>query len=149
MSYIKIILFQFCTPITNNACSSQKTALRTVKKFNPESKHYEIKVNCFCSAEHRWKHFKTTRHITMSNDTTEVTDEFKCVPLKVCNSREVCGNVRADHNSIYYRCSCPVDHLCLKRDRNSKRVDELLYKGPGFKAVCEPQKVGINSYEFK
>lgn len=140
---------QFCSPINHlKQCDSHRTALTTETLSGQGIKtRFNVKVECSCSSHQRWKHFRTTQHITTINSTTTVRTEYKCSPLKRCHTLEVCGNVRTDYNSIYYSCSCPIGHFCEYKDKSLYNVEELLYKGSAYKALCVPYDENVE-YDY-
>lgn len=133
--------FQFCTPINDiKPCTSRQTALTvtTMITRGTEAKKM-ITAHCLCSEKHYWKHFKTTRSNNNLNNTSKFTKQYKCNILNKCHTNEFCGNVRTDQNSIYYQCSCPQGHYCVYKNRTEYHVEEPLYAGKAYRAICEPQ----------
>lgn len=144
------VFFQFCSAINNiRSCNKKETALivRTVN-VNFSKTRYSVSVRCYCSQEHYWEHFKTYRGSNKLNNTTTYKKEYKCALLKKCDTHEFCGNVRTDQNSIFYRCSCPEGHLCIYKDQDTDSVEELLYKGLAYRAICEPQVKNIDYDDY-
>lgn len=120
-------------------CSPTSTAMTVSTNFsNGEAINAKINIHCYCSNENYWKFYRTTRNSNNMTDTSRFIKLFRCDPLERCTTDDFCGNVRIDQNSIYYRCSCPRNHLCVYRDKNRYKAEEPLYHGMVYKAVCEP-----------
>ncbi|XP_076174818.1 uncharacterized protein LOC143150430 [Ptiloglossa arizonensis] len=130
---------EFCGSITEmKACTYQNEGIKVHGKSDTNNSHlipYNVTLNCFCSQSHYWR---LQKYVYDENDL--ITQTFKCVKKRMCNTHEFCGNIRSDLYSTYYKCTCPEDHLCIFKDRSIENVQELLYSGPAYKAYCLPFK---------
>ena len=54
-----------------------------------------------------------------------------------CEEGDICGAVRHDLFSIYYKCSCLQGQICYSMAHTSpQNVSEALFKGPAYQAHC-------------
>ncbi|CAL7943194.1 unnamed protein product [Xylocopa violacea] len=130
---------EFCTPIKNlSMCTKKEEAIQVSGKSDRNNSYlipHTVTLNCVCPQSHYWRLQKYDYKV---NDF--ITQTFKCVKKRRCDTREFCGHIRADLYSTYYRCTCPENHLCIFEDRNRENVQELLYSGPVYKGYCVPFK---------
>ena len=56
--------------------------------------------------------------------------------LNKCKADEQCGWERTDLYETYYSCSCPANHLCIRRNDTEYDVRMLFYSGSAYKTVC-------------
>lgn len=128
-------VMKFCTPIDDtDACIHTKVAAIIYGRGDPSNSYlipYNATITCNCPASHYWR----LQKYTYKRDGT-ILQEFKCVKKRMCEANEFCGNVRADLYSVYYKCTCPENHLCIFKNRTQENVQELLYVGPAYKAYC-------------
>lgn len=82
---------------------------------------------------------KYTSNIVSEQEISDKPHNLYCLQMKKCSSLEFCGNVRADYFSTYYHCSCPIEHMCVNKNRTLVMANELLYDGQVYKAFCYPQ----------
>ncbi|CAG4947540.1 unnamed protein product [Parnassius apollo] len=145
--------FQFCTPITNwPECSFSDTPLiveTLYERMNPddlEDLHHKnvqltpprIVLNCRCRYPYYWRLNSTTQ--------TDTTYTYQCGSLPLCKTGDFCGNVNYDLNALYQSCLCPRNHICVHSGGIAHHyISELLYRGKGWKAYCQPLN---NDYSY-
>ncbi|XP_066588435.1 uncharacterized protein [Prorops nasuta] len=116
-------------------CHHKQTAATVYGESNTNNTYliaYNATIHCLCPKSHYWKLIKFTYEETVTRQI------FKCVKKRKCQSYDFCGHIRADLYSTYYRCTCPMGHLCVFRNKTLENVQELLYSGPAYKAYCLP-----------
>ncbi|CAG4950080.1 unnamed protein product [Colias eurytheme] len=135
---------QFCKPTTDwPECTINDTPLTvetSYDRMNPdeiENLHHEnqqltppkIVVSCRCRYPNYWK--LKTEEVTIST--------YQCSSLPLCKSGDYCGNVDNDSLALYQSCLCPKNHICVHNGGISFiQISELLYRGKGWKAFCQP-----------
>ncbi|KAK6630756.1 hypothetical protein RUM44_002925 [Polyplax serrata] len=93
---------------------------------------------CHCKEPHYWK---LRANSTKFDEVTHTRQQsYVCSKLKKCISKELCGYIRTDTYSTYYRCSCPKGHMCISKDKTLYKMEEMLFNGRGYKAFCYPVK---------
>ncbi|XP_023934223.1 uncharacterized protein LOC112043161 [Bicyclus anynana] len=142
---------QFCRPVTGwRECDVNEVPLTvdtTSERMNPdelEELHHQniqltppnITLACRCRYPNYWK-LNTT-----DNDVTK----YQCTSLPLCKSGDFCGNVVEGHLSLYQSCLCPKKHICVHNGGVPHlQVSELLYRGTGWRAHCQPVS---NDYNY-
>ncbi|XP_076247398.1 uncharacterized protein LOC143187204 [Calliopsis andreniformis] len=126
---------EFCAPITQmDVCTYKSEAIKVHGKSDTNNSYlipYNVTLSCDCPESHYWR---LQRYTYEENNL--ITQVFKCVKKRRCDVNDFCGHIRFDLYSIYSRCTCPQNHLCIFKDRNMENVQELLYSGPAYKAYC-------------
>ncbi|XP_076281662.1 U-scoloptoxin(11)-Sm7a-like isoform X2 [Lasioglossum baleicum] len=126
---------EFCNPTTDmDICTHKKDAVKVYGKSDRSNSYlipYNVTFKCVCPKTHYWRLQKYTYE-----DDDLITQKFKCVKKRICETDDFCGHIRSDLHSTYYRCSCPEKHLCIFRNRTTENVQELLYSGPAYRAYC-------------
>ncbi|XP_044733527.1 uncharacterized protein LOC123296130 [Chrysoperla carnea] len=132
---------KYCEPVNNTlkTCKEGETAI-SVESYTINNK---VQSNpptaistCYCPKNSYWKHTKRLEQSIGLNPAIRRIDYYKCLPLDMCFSDELCGYIHYNYSSVYYRCSCPENHLCINRDFNITYVNELFYQGDGLQAFC-------------
>ncbi|XP_067000925.2 U-scoloptoxin(11)-Ssd2a [Anabrus simplex] len=134
--------FKFCQIISNlSTCGPRDLALTVSTNRTKVTVSYNrsavatfvsVVAYCNCSPENYWKLHR--QGSSKNNKTT--TRNYRCTKLRKCNTGEFCGNIRADHYSAFYQCSCPIGHWCIFTNSSLQPATELLYNGPAYKGVC-------------
>ncbi|XP_050351624.1 uncharacterized protein LOC126774244 isoform X1 [Nymphalis io] len=135
---------QFCNPVGDwPECAIDETplSLRTSsERMDPdelERLHHrgvrltppKIMLKCRCRYPTYWK-FNREENDTMY---------YQCASLPPCKSGDFCGNVDYDLLSLYQSCLCPRNHICVHNGGTTHlQVSELLYRGKGWRAYCQP-----------
>ncbi|XP_034250771.1 uncharacterized protein LOC117651113 [Thrips palmi] len=104
-----------------------------------EERKLSVNVSCFCPSAFAWEEQPQKQVIQNPENGTIIVTQYMCKPMQKCSSSEFCGNIRADYFSTYYRCSCPIGHMCLNKNRTMIKGNELLYEGQVYQAFCYPQ----------
>lgn len=91
-----------------------------------------------CTEENYWKFLRASKTNDKINGTTKYKKEYRCHPLKKCDTYDFCGHVRTDLNSIFYKCSCPEGHYCIYKNQTMHAAIEILYSGSAYRAICQP-----------
>ncbi|KAK2589098.1 hypothetical protein KPH14_001925 [Odynerus spinipes] len=129
-------ILKFCLSVKEmETCQKKQTAAIVQGKGDTSNTYLiatNVTINCMCPISHYWKLYK---YIYQNDD---ITQEFKCVKKRTCNTLEFCGYIRSDLYSSYYKCTCPQAHLCIYKNKTQENVQELLYTGPAYKAYCYP-----------
>ncbi|KAK7584077.1 hypothetical protein V9T40_005040 [Parthenolecanium corni] len=139
---------KFCEPITDlpNCVDNNETTPLYLTITNitlnvpPENeqteytKQYKIssKASCHCPQHHMWKCSSLE-----TNSTTKTTVmQYRCASLDKCKAGNFCGSERSDFYSVYYYCSCPNDHFCVRNNDSEFPAREIFYDGPAYRAFC-------------
>ncbi|XP_045766927.1 uncharacterized protein LOC123868433 [Maniola jurtina] len=147
---------QFCRSITGwRECSVNETPLTVetaYERMNPdelEGLHHEnvqltppkITLECRCRHPNYWRLSNTSE-----NDNVLT---YQCTSLPLCKTGDFCGNVNDNQLALYQSCLCPKNHICVHSGGVAHiQISELLYRGKGWRAYCQPISDDYNYEDY-